>query len=174
MSESLVCRTLHAFFRLFAEELCEKHIHLPVGDEHERIMEHYHRLGFTGAIGSTHVIHVGWDFSPRLRQRGSTGEEGYPTVAYQATVDHKGRVLGVSRGIAGAQDDKSIVRFDRTVKQVRENPQYKDKEFSLRREDGSLARAKGNYLIVDTGSHKVRGGGGGILNSHAVDCPRLR
>lgn len=164
MSESAVCRISHAFFRLVAEELYEKHIRLPVGDEHERVMEHYHRLGFTGAIGSTHVIHLGWDCSPRFRQRSSTGEEGYPTIAYQTTVDHTGRVLGVSRGIAGAQNDKSIVRFDRTVKQVRENPRYKHKEFSLRREDGSLATAKGNYLVVDTGSHKVRGGGSGILN----------
>lgn len=156
MSESAVCQTFHTFCRLFAEELYDEYIRLPVGPEHERVMEHYHRVGFTGAVGSTDVTHVRWDSCPFSMQRSYTGKEGYPTLAYQATVDHTGRVLGVTPGFAGAQNDKTIARFDPTIEQVRDNPLYRDKEFSLRRKDGSLLTVKGNYLIVDNGYHKVR------------------
>jgi hypothetical protein len=44
-----------------------------------------------------------------------TGKEHFPTIAYEATVDHSGRVLGVTKGFPGAKNDKTIVRFDLTV-----------------------------------------------------------
>ena len=71
-------------------------------------------------------------------------------------MDHTGRGLGVTKGFPGAQNDKTIIRFDGTVLAIRDEPQYRDCVYQLRRKDGELRNVKGNYLIVDNGYHKVR------------------
>jgi len=81
-------------------------------------MEYYNRVGFTGAIGSADVTHIKWDCCPYSNQRSFTGKKGYPTIACQATVDHTGRVLGVTEGFAGAQSVKTIIRNDQTAETV--------------------------------------------------------
>ena len=103
-------------------ELYDEHIHLPVGQAHKKAMEYYDQVGFTSAIGSTGVTHIKWDCCPYSDQRSFTGKEGYPTIAYQATVNHTGRVLGVTEGFAGAQNDKTIIRNDKTVETIRDIP----------------------------------------------------
>ena len=57
-SEATACVTLHNFCGRFATELYDEHIHLPTGAAHEETMSHYHKLGFSGAIGSTDVTHL--------------------------------------------------------------------------------------------------------------------
>ena len=64
-------------------------VHLPPGASQE-VMEHYHELGLTGAIGSTDVTHVRWDRCPYCLQCSYTEKVGFPTIAYQATVDYTG------------------------------------------------------------------------------------
>ncbi|CAN0178702.1 unnamed protein product [Ascophyllum nodosum] len=88
--------------------------------------------------------------------RSYTGKEGFPTIAYQVTVDHSGRVLAVTRGFAGAHNDKTIVRYDDAVQQIRENATYTERVLQLRGKNGELIDCKGNYLIVDNGYHKWR------------------
>jgi len=109
MIEAVVCRVLHTFCQCFTAELYDEHKYLPERAAHEAAMEHHHTVGFTGAIGSTAVTHVKWDCCPYFLQRSYTGKEGYPTIAYQATVDHTDRVLGVTRGFVDAQNDKTII-----------------------------------------------------------------
>ena len=156
MSEASACTCFHIFCKRFAEELYDEHIHLPTGAAHEKVMGEYDKVGFTGAIGSTDVTHVKWDCCPFSLQRSYTGKEGYPTIAYQATVDHTGNVLSVTRGFPGAQNDKTIIRYDAAVQRVREDTRCKDKTFQLRCENGTLIDCRGNYLLVDNGYHKVR------------------
>jgi hypothetical protein len=88
-----------------------------------------------------------------------TGKEKFPTVAYEVTVDHSGRVLGATRGLnfAGAKNDKTIVRFDLTVSRVRIDLVYteQDLEFKLLDANGEEMSERGAYLIVDGGYHKV-------------------
>lgn len=69
------------------------------------------------------------------------GKEGYPTLAYQCTVDHCGRVLGSTKGFPGAQNDKTIVRFDAFVKRGRQR--YKSVAFKLKTADGTEHVEKG-------------------------------
>lgn len=119
-------------------------------------MDHYDKVGFAGAIGSTDVTHVKWGCYPHSRQRSYISKEGHPTIAYQATVDPTGRVLGVTKGSPDATNDETIIRYDLTVERVREDPRYKDQTFELRRSDGTVMECQGNYLLVDNGYHKVK------------------
>lgn len=155
MSEATVCSVFHTFCSRFAKEFYREYINLPTGDNLTKVMGYYHKLGFSGAIGSTDVTHVKWDCCPYSLQRSYTGKEGYPTIAYQATVDFSGRVLGTTAGFAGAHNDKTIIRYDLAVQKVREDPLYTEQTFGLKLADGTTKQHKGNYLIVDNGYHKV-------------------
>ena len=49
----------------------------------------------------------------------ATGKEGYPSIAYNVICDHQGRALAVLTGAYGSTNDKTIVRFDDFVDDVR-------------------------------------------------------
>lgn len=155
ISEPTAQRVFHTFCRKFAVELFDKWIGLPTGDELTKVMNMYDDVGFTGAMGSADVTHVAWGCAPHSHQRSYKGKEGFPTLAYQAIVSHSGRVLGVTKGFPGAQNDKTIIRYDLNVQRIRESAVYRDKEFKLRNADGTESVHKGVYLIVDGGYHKV-------------------
>ena len=107
MSESTVCKTFHLFCECCAQELYHHHVRLPSGSDQVKAMAEYDRLGCSGAIGSTDVTHIKWACCPFSEANSHTGKEGYPTIAYEVTVDHTGRALGVTGGFAGAQNDKT-------------------------------------------------------------------
>ena len=119
MSESTACATFYRFCECFAQELYHRHVQLPTGAAQQKAMYEYDQLGCSSAIGSTDVTHIKWDSCPFSEANAYTGKEGYPTIAYQVTVDRTGRALGVTRGFAGAQSDKTIIRYDLAVPMAR-------------------------------------------------------
>ena len=143
MSKQMAAVTFHKFCRNFAEDLYEEHIYLPTGAYQDKVMDEYHKLGFTGAIGSTDVTHVGWGMCPFTLGRSFTGKEGFPTIAFQVTVDHAGRALAVTKGFTGATNDKTIIRYDAAVAKIGTDPQYKDREYKLRKADGTFQTRRG-------------------------------
>ncbi|CAN0065133.1 unnamed protein product, partial [Pylaiella littoralis] len=137
MSKSMAAATFHKFCKNFAKEMFEEHIYLPTGTYQDEVMDCYRKLGFTTAIGSTDVTHVGWGMCPFTLGRSFTGKEGFPTLAFEVTVDHAGRAIGVTQEFTGATNDKTIVRYDAAVQTIRNNKVYKDREYKLRRADGT-------------------------------------
>ncbi|CAB1097890.1 unnamed protein product [Ectocarpus sp. CCAP 1310/34] len=154
ISMQTAAATFHRFTRYFAREMYAEHIFLPTGDYQKKVMTQYDRLGFSGATGSTDVTHIPWGMCPYNQARSYTGKEGYPTVAYQVTVDHTKRVLAVTPGFTGSTNDKSIIRYDTAVTKIREDPIYSEKEFTVYEADGTPYQLKGCYLLVDNGYHK--------------------
>lgn len=67
-----------------------------------------------------------------------------------------GRVLGVTSGFSGAQNDKTIVGLNLAVQRVREGEPYKNVRYKLRRADGTESEEIEAYLIVDGGCHEMR------------------
>lgn len=151
----MAAATFHKFCKHFAEEMFEEHVYLPSGEYQDEVMDQYHKLGFTGAIGSTDVTHVGWGMCPFTLERSFTSKEGFPTVAFEVTVDHAGRALAVTKGFTGSTNDKTIIRYDEAVARIRTLQQYKGREYTLRKADGTCRKRKGCYLIVDNGYHEV-------------------
>ncbi|CAB1113473.1 unnamed protein product [Ectocarpus sp. CCAP 1310/34] len=92
---------------------------------------------------------------PYSRARQYTGKEGFPSIAYQAIVDHTGRVLAVTKGFPGAMNDKTIIRYDTAVAMIRRDPVYTEKVNTLFDENGRPFERKGNYSIVDNGYNKT-------------------
>lgn len=156
MGEPTAQRVFHTFCKKFAVEMFDKWIHLPTGEDMTHVMNMYDALGFTGAIGSADVTHVAWGCAPHSHEKSYKGKEGFATLAYQAIVSHSGKVLGVTKGFPGAQNDKTIIRYDLNVQRIRESDIYKNAVYKLRNADGTETEHKGAYLIVDGGYHRVR------------------
>ncbi|CAM9731337.1 unnamed protein product [Pylaiella littoralis] len=104
MSTPTVQKVFHQFCEHFATEMYDEHIFLPSEEngELDRVMGQYEKLGFPGAMGSTDVTHIGWSRCPYNQGRSYTGKECKPTVGYQVTVNHAGRVLAVTEGFTGS------------------------------------------------------------------------
>ncbi|CAM9283154.1 unnamed protein product, partial [Discosporangium mesarthrocarpum] len=122
MSESTAWRVLHKFCKCFSQHVFKTWSGLPTNDEElQQTMEAYHRLEFKGAVGSTDVTHLSWNKCPMVDNRSYKGKEVFPTLAYEVSVDPSMHVLGGKCGFAGARNDKTIVRYDDIVVQVRMN-----------------------------------------------------
>ncbi|CAM9914719.1 unnamed protein product [Pylaiella littoralis] len=158
MSSTVVQKTFHKFCKHFATEMYDDHIYLPSdgNGELDKVMGEYEKLGFPGAMGSTDVTHIAWSRCPYNQARSYTGKEGKPTVGYQVTVDHTGRVLAVTEGFTGSTNDKTIICWDAAVDQIRRDKQYTEKKFDVYKADGTTQTLEGCYLIVDNGYHKWR------------------
>ncbi|CAN0083425.1 unnamed protein product, partial [Pylaiella littoralis] len=53
------------------------------------------------------------------------------TIAFQAIVDHTGRLLAATKGFGGSMNDKTIITYDAAITKIREDPVYKEKEYTL-------------------------------------------
>ncbi|CAM9428849.1 unnamed protein product [Discosporangium mesarthrocarpum] len=106
-----------------------------------------------GALGSTDATHVRWDMAPYMEAVHYTGKEGFPFIAYEVTVDHIGRVLGVAAGFPGAKNDKTMIRFDKLITKIRSKDQYTQLEYTLVDAEGTEYVQRGAYVIVDGGYH---------------------
>jgi len=122
----------------------------------------YAALGLPGAISSTDCTHAQWDMCPACKsflwQKSEfpaavlmdallcctaelvahKGPKGKPTRVFQMTVGHNHIIYYVSRTFPGTYADKSIVRYDEFLQQVRRDPLYtqfpfKDLQFPVKR-----------------------------------------
>jgi hypothetical protein len=145
----------HDFCAKFSSTLYHVYVQPPTTSEDiKNVTTIYKLLGFPGAVGSIDCVHVRWDKCPFSLRSSCSGKEGYPTLAYEACVDHSKKILSVTQSHYGARNDKTIVRYDEHVMNVRNGDLYADEIFHLYDEHGVPQEQKGLYLICDGGYHK--------------------
>jgi hypothetical protein len=128
--------TMHSFFHFFWDKFVEvfqdRWISYPTTAlEAADNLAVYGRLGFPGAIGSVDCTHILWGRCPALFQNTYTGKEKKATVAYEVTVNHSGKVLYISAGHPGSRNDKTIVKTDKLVMNLKDKVILQDVEFKL-------------------------------------------
>jgi hypothetical protein len=74
----------------------------------------------------------------------------------EMTVDHTKRFQATTIGHYGTTSDKTIVKFDGFVNQVRFDALYTEAEYKLQVSEILWVIEKGVYLLVDGGYHKWR------------------
>ena len=153
--------TVRTFFLKFCHEFSSRLFHeyvrsptLP--EDYLPIMETYARLGFPGAIGSTDCTHLRRDRVRHGERNFWCGKAGFPTAAYELTCDFTRRILAVTRGHPGTRNDKTIIRFDGFVDEVRRGVLFPTLPFKLSTADGHEVDERGVYLITDQGYHRWR------------------
>jgi len=118
-------------------------------EEVNQVKGAYSRCGLPGCIGSMDAVHVAWDGCPAAWSAQYTGKEGFPTVAFNVTCHHNKKIFGVSGPHQGTRNDKSIVRYDDVVGQLRAEERFRALSRPLL--NGTLL--KGAYIICDGGYH---------------------
>lgn len=148
--------TMHTFFHEFnrrcREELYPIHVRMPSNiEELMEIEAAYAAVGIPGACGSMDVVHIPLGACPHGLINVCTGKEGYPTLAYNVICDHSGRALALMPGAYGTINDKTIVKSDEAVEEVKTGDLFKKFRYQVYRPDGTSFFTTGAYLIVDGG-----------------------
>lgn len=150
---------LHSFFVEFIPWFYNHFVHdqIKFPDTHEAVAtveSQYARLGVPGCVGSVDCVHIGWDMCPAGVNADCNGKEGFPTLAFQVIASHSRKILAVTPSFFGSWNDKTIVKFDKQVNELRFSPFYTNYEWFLLNSDGMRMQQKGLYLICDGGYHR--------------------
>ena len=147
----------HKFCKTFCNRYFNEYVYPPRNEEEKRRWaSDYSRMGLPGAIGSTDCVHVKWERCPASRSNLYTGKEGYRTISYQATVNHKMRFISVTRGFHGSANDKTICKYCYLTEKMRSRELFQDDRYELFTIDGNRIIQQGLYLICDGGFLKCK------------------
>jgi hypothetical protein len=148
----------HAFLEKMSKELYSVYVHGPRNSEElNKVTTLYAASGFPGCVGSTDCVHIRWDMCPApWLSVFRNGKNSYASIAYEMTVDHTKRFQSTTIGHYGTTSDKTIVKFDGFVNQVRFDELFTEAEFKLQVRENLWIVEKGLYLLVDGGYHKWR------------------
>jgi Plant transposon protein len=151
-------RWTHAFLAKFSKELYPVYVHGPRNaEELNKVTTLYAASGFPGCVGSTDCVHIRWDQCPApWLSVFRNGKNSFASIAYEMTVDHTKRFQATTIGHYGTTSDKTIVKFDGFVNQVRFDALYTEAEYKLQVGENLWVIEKGVYLLVDGGYHKWR------------------
>ena len=146
------------FIDKFRKELYPVYVHGPRNSEElDSVTSLYAACGFPGCVGSTDCVHIRWDLCPALLfNTFKNGKNSYASIAYEMTVDHSKRIQASTIGHYGTTSDKSIVKFDGFVNEVRYGELFTQAEFKVQVDENKWEKEKGTYLLVDGGYHKWR------------------
>lgn len=147
-----------AFIAKFALEMYPIYVHGPRdSSEMESVTGLYAASGFPGCIGSTDCVHIRWERCPSVWSSAyRNGKHSYASIAYEMTVTHSKKFQSTTTGHYGTTSDKTIVKFDGFVQQIRLDKMYTNAEFELQVGPNQWITEKGVYLLVDGGYHKWR------------------
>jgi hypothetical protein len=155
MSTSTAHRSFRAYIRNFSAKFYNKYVFTPEGQDLQKTMDHYSRMGLDGAIGSCDNVHVPLQMCPADYYWRCVGKEGKPTLSYSVSVDHTRRIQHSSRSFFGARNDKTTSLFDPWLTGVHSGILPKSSVFyELMNADGTFSSETVAWLICDGGYHK--------------------
>jgi hypothetical protein len=136
------------------KDVYEDVVKIPQGDDLDRVLESYRRLGLPGCIGSMDCTHIHWRQCWKEKATQCTGKEGYPTLSFQVVVDHSRMIRHCSSFYYGATNDISISNTDPFCLHLRRG-KFRDVEYELIDKNGTIRSYKGGWLVVDGGYLKL-------------------
>ena len=154
ISEGAMCEFFHQFCERFVQEYYHDFVKRPEGDDLQSVMEIYEKLGFPGCVGSIDCTHIRWDRCPVSLANLCKGKGQHPTLVFEATVHHNRRVLGMTRSFYGTINDKTIVKSDSYVQDVKDGAVYGDVKYKITMADGRVVEKTGVYFLCDGGYHR--------------------
>lgn len=151
-------RWTHKFLEKFSKELHPVYVHGPGNAaELSQVTNLYAVSGFPGCVGPTDCVHIRWDMCPApWVSNFRNGKHSYASIAYEMTVNHMKRFQATTIGHYGTTSDKTIVKFDSFVTEVKSNEFFTEAEFKSQVDYNKWITEKGVYLLVDGGYHKWR------------------
>ena len=147
-----------AFIARFAKEMYPSYVHGPRNNsEMESVSGLYAASGFPGCIGSTDCVHIRWEKCPSVEATTyRNGKHTFTSIAYEMTVTHSKKFQATTIGHYGTTSDKTIVKFDGFVQDIRTKKRFTNAQYELQISPNEWITEKGVYLLVDGGYHKWR------------------
>jgi hypothetical protein len=150
-------KTIKNFYHLFCRKVALhlKHLYIKFPSSVEEIracVATYAEENLPGCMGSIDCVHVPWPKALASQRSWFVGKEGVPTVAFQVIVNHKRKILSVSRPHPGAHNDKTIASMDPALHSIRTLQRFISFAWQSCTAVGS-ATLYGVYLICDGGYH---------------------
>jgi hypothetical protein len=142
----------HNFIEFGSKSLFPMYVLVPSTLEELRDCElEYRAAGFPGCIGSADATHIPVKKVSYGRRQAHLGFKlASTTRTYNLAVNHCRKILHSTQGHPGRWNDKTLVRFDGFMHQLREGDFNKTMSFKLEVQDASLT-VNGAYVIVDNG-----------------------
>ena len=128
----------------------------------------YARLGFPGAIGSVDCTHVRWFRCPALFQNTYSGKEKKATIAYEVTVNHSGRCLHISDGHPGSRNDRTIVKTDKLVMDLKNSKILQDVEYKLFKVSAVIKSTAHSIIFSHQTEHLFLGGWNRVHDTRSI------
>jgi hypothetical protein len=113
----------------------------------------YRKAGFPGCIGSTDATHINMDktnFGVRQAHLGFKSK-GTTTRTFNLTVNHRRRIIHSTTGHPGRWNDKTLIKFDGLMDQLKRGLFNSTMSFELQTRTGHSISINGCYVIVDNG-----------------------
>lgn len=160
ISEEVIRVFFHKFIEFGATTLYERWVVLPTTVEEAQKQSHeFEVAGMPGAIGSMDATHVVVDrVKYRLRQAHLGFKLNCTARTYNLICNHRRRILSTTEGHPARWNDKTLVKFDRFVMNLKNGAVLQDFTFQLydRDGDGNIIRKsyRGPWLLVDNGYHQ--------------------
>ena len=139
----------------FVETYHPQWVKMPEGEMLDKAQRLFEACGLAGFISSMDVVHLKYDRCPHGQRALYAGKEGYPTIGYQFHCGHNRQIFWHSpQGFPGARNDKTVVRYDDFLKEIKSNPLYSEREYQLLVQPGISETAKGVHTLCDGGYHR--------------------
>ena len=154
IGRSTISAKYHTFVAQYVQDWYQQWVSMPDTPEGiKEVTDMYEVQGVPGAVGSIDCVHRAWRRCPWNLRHLHVDKEGFPTRAYEVVSDNRRRVRSVTPGYPGAYNDKTVVRHDYTMSEMRKG-KYAGVAFKLRAPGNVLLDKLGLFLICDGGYHK--------------------
>jgi len=144
----------HKFIEFGANFLYPRYVTIPSTLEELKECElEYRKAGFPGCIGSTDATHINMDktnFGVRQAHLGFKSK-GTTTRTFNLTVNHRRRIIHTTTGHPCRWNDRTLVKFDGLMDQLRRGLFNSTMSFELQTRAGHSISINGCYVIVDNG-----------------------
>ena len=141
-------------FLIWGHTTSQQEIHLPNTEiEFSHVLDRYNMVGLPGCLGSIDCVHLIWNNCPVVIKSQCQGKEKFPTLAFQVVVSHTRKIMLCSQPFYGSVNDKTICRYDKTIRLMKKDEKYMNRQWHCYDKDGNIITNKGMYFICDGGYH---------------------
>ena len=152
----------HQFVKFGAKVLYPMYVSAPRAVEELRKCEReYNIAGFPGCIGSTDATHIPLEKVCMSMRQAHLGHKSKVTMrTYNLTCNHRRKILHTTEGHPARWNDKTLIRFDNFMSELRDGALNEKFDFELRTRQGMTIdddgedrtlKLRGAYVIVDNG-----------------------
>jgi hypothetical protein len=153
ISQERYRKFFHDFILVGSTVMFNKWVRQPVSpDEVRDCKAEFEEAEYPGAFYSTDTTQIICEkISARLKINHSGGKAAQTTRVFNISVNHRRRILATSDGCPGRWNDKSVLRFDRFLCDIRSGKHYSNEVFSHYDAEGVLHEYRGGLGLSNNG-----------------------